>query len=220
MVRQARTYLVGALSGVTLIGAAIVVFVVLVSAQVFHEWPIAEFGGHGQSPRSSPGKALRPSRRRSRHRRRRPRPPPPAPATGRRHRPAATPAPPPTARASRRGAPGTLAGARPRGRGRAAPTGGGNDVLGRRQLRLAPRSSPSKSQPAELELRLAAGSVGLAAPPGRRSAPRPPRGSTGGSAPHRRRLDHDPAAPDTGDHRQAPEESPKRSTGRSARSTK
>src|SRR4051794_20185162 len=40
MIRQAHTYLVGALSGVTLIGIAIAVFIVLVSAQVFHELPI------------------------------------------------------------------------------------------------------------------------------------------------------------------------------------
>src|ERR1700760_1261598 len=40
MIKQAHTYLVGALSGVTLIGIAIAVFVVLVSAQVFHELPI------------------------------------------------------------------------------------------------------------------------------------------------------------------------------------
>ena len=40
MIKQAHSYLVGALSGVTLIGIAIAVFVVLVSAQVFHEIPI------------------------------------------------------------------------------------------------------------------------------------------------------------------------------------
>ena len=40
MIKQAHTYLVGALSGVTVIGIAIAVFVVLVSAQVFHELPI------------------------------------------------------------------------------------------------------------------------------------------------------------------------------------
>ena len=58
MIRQARTYLVGALSGVTLIGAAIVVFAVLVSAQVFHDWPIAEFANHDQRSAVAPGKAL------------------------------------------------------------------------------------------------------------------------------------------------------------------
>jgi hypothetical protein len=43
MIRQAHTYLVGALSGTVVIGAAIAVFVVLVSAQVFTSWP-ASFG--------------------------------------------------------------------------------------------------------------------------------------------------------------------------------
>ena len=41
MIRQAHTYLVGALSGVVVIGIAIAAFVVLVSAQVFHELPIS-----------------------------------------------------------------------------------------------------------------------------------------------------------------------------------
>ncbi|MBS1882404.1 MAG: hypothetical protein JSS97_05545 [Actinobacteria bacterium] len=58
MISQARTYLVGALSGVTLIGAAIVVFAVLVSAQVFHDWPIAELGTHDQKSAVGPAKAL------------------------------------------------------------------------------------------------------------------------------------------------------------------
>src|ERR1700754_2069958 len=50
MVRQARTYFAGAVSGVTLIGIAIALFVVLVSAQVFHQWPIAALSfGHGNS---------------------------------------------------------------------------------------------------------------------------------------------------------------------------
>ena len=40
MIRQAHTYLVGALSGVVVIGIAIAAFVVLVSAQVFHDLPI------------------------------------------------------------------------------------------------------------------------------------------------------------------------------------
>jgi hypothetical protein len=47
MVRQAHTYLVGAMSGATLIAAAIAVFVVLVSALVFQDWPIAGLGGSG-----------------------------------------------------------------------------------------------------------------------------------------------------------------------------
>jgi uncharacterized membrane protein YgcG len=58
MVRQARTYFAGAVSGVTLIGIAIAVFVVLVSAQVFHEWPIAALGfGHDDSA-VAPAKSL------------------------------------------------------------------------------------------------------------------------------------------------------------------
>jgi hypothetical protein len=47
MIRQAHTYLVGALSGTVLIGAAIAVFVVLVSAQVFKQWPGVSFGSNG-----------------------------------------------------------------------------------------------------------------------------------------------------------------------------
>lgn len=47
MIRQARTYLVGAMSGTVLIGAAIAVFVVLVSAQVFRDWPVASLGSGG-----------------------------------------------------------------------------------------------------------------------------------------------------------------------------
>ena len=41
MIRQAHTYLVGAMGGATLIAIAIAVFVLLVSAQVFRDWPIA-----------------------------------------------------------------------------------------------------------------------------------------------------------------------------------
>lgn len=41
MIRQAHTYLVGALSGTVLIGVAIAVFVVLVSTQVFTNWPVS-----------------------------------------------------------------------------------------------------------------------------------------------------------------------------------
>ena len=47
MIRQAHTYLVGAVSGATLIVVAIAVFVLLVSAQVFRDWPIAAFGDSG-----------------------------------------------------------------------------------------------------------------------------------------------------------------------------
>src|SRR6476619_5900228 len=44
MIRQAHTYLVGAMSGATLIAIAIAAFVLLVSAQVFRDWPVAALG--------------------------------------------------------------------------------------------------------------------------------------------------------------------------------
>lgn len=49
MIRQARRYLLGAVSGATLIAIAIGVFVVLVSAQVFHDWPLAALGDEGSA---------------------------------------------------------------------------------------------------------------------------------------------------------------------------
>ncbi len=58
MIRQAHTYLVGALSGVTLIGIAIGVFIVLVSAQVFHEFPLADAGSHAERPGVAEARAL------------------------------------------------------------------------------------------------------------------------------------------------------------------
>lgn len=48
MIRQAHTYLVGALSGVVVIGIAIAAFVVLVSAQVFHDLPIPALSSSDQ----------------------------------------------------------------------------------------------------------------------------------------------------------------------------
>ncbi|MFN8162713.1 MAG: hypothetical protein U0R26_02580 [Solirubrobacterales bacterium] len=67
MIRQAHTYLVGAMSGVTLIAIAIAVFVVLVSAQVFRDWPIAGLGGGGETgavsqaqPAAGPGAGVAP----------------------------------------------------------------------------------------------------------------------------------------------------------------
>lgn len=45
MIRQAHTYLVSAMSGATLIAIAIVVFVLLVSAQVFRDFPLAGLNG-------------------------------------------------------------------------------------------------------------------------------------------------------------------------------
>jgi hypothetical protein len=47
MIRQARNYLLGALSGAGLIAAAVVAFVLLVSVQVFQDWPIADLVGGG-----------------------------------------------------------------------------------------------------------------------------------------------------------------------------
>jgi hypothetical protein len=47
MIRQAHTYLVGAVGGAALIAIAVAFFVVLVSAQVFKDWPIAALGGSG-----------------------------------------------------------------------------------------------------------------------------------------------------------------------------
>ncbi len=58
MIRQARKYLLSAVSGASLIAVAIAVFVVLVSAQVFHDWPIAALGDSGPKPSVSSGKAL------------------------------------------------------------------------------------------------------------------------------------------------------------------
>jgi hypothetical protein len=49
MIRQAHTYMVSAMSGAMLIALAIAVFVVLVSAQVFKDWPIAALGGRGSA---------------------------------------------------------------------------------------------------------------------------------------------------------------------------
>lgn len=58
MIRQAHTYLVGAVGGATLIAIAIVVFAVLVSAQVFRDWPIAALGDSGgETAAVSSGKA-------------------------------------------------------------------------------------------------------------------------------------------------------------------
>jgi len=47
MIRQAHTYLVSAMSGATLIAIAIAAFVMLVSAQVFRDWPLAALGDGG-----------------------------------------------------------------------------------------------------------------------------------------------------------------------------
>ena len=49
MIQQARTYLAGAVSGTALIVAAVVVFVLLVSAQALRDWPLAEERRVGKS---------------------------------------------------------------------------------------------------------------------------------------------------------------------------
>jgi hypothetical protein len=64
VIRQAHTYLVGAVGGATLIALAIVVFAVLVSAQVFRDWPIAALGDGGDegavsAAREAPGGSVR-----------------------------------------------------------------------------------------------------------------------------------------------------------------
>jgi hypothetical protein len=58
MIRQAHTYLVGALSGVVVIAIAIAAFVVLVSAQVFHDLPIPALSSSDQKTAVSSGKAV------------------------------------------------------------------------------------------------------------------------------------------------------------------
>src|SRR5690554_4523236 len=49
MIRQARNYLLSAVSGATLIAVAIVAFVGLITAQVFTDWPLAALGGRDDS---------------------------------------------------------------------------------------------------------------------------------------------------------------------------
>jgi hypothetical protein len=58
VIRQAHTYLVGALSGVVVIGIAIAAFVVLVCAQVFHDLPISALTSSDQKAAVSAGKAV------------------------------------------------------------------------------------------------------------------------------------------------------------------
>lgn len=55
MVRQAHTYLAGAVSGTALIGAAVVAFVLLVSLQALRDWPLAGIGGGSDSSAVSSG---------------------------------------------------------------------------------------------------------------------------------------------------------------------
>src|SRR4051794_24438896 len=44
MIRQAHTYLAGAVSGTALVAAAVVAFVLLVSFQALRDWPLAGIG--------------------------------------------------------------------------------------------------------------------------------------------------------------------------------
>lgn len=58
MIRQAHSYMAGAVSGAALIATAIVIFVVLVAAQVFKDWPVPNLGleaGDDASVSISPG---------------------------------------------------------------------------------------------------------------------------------------------------------------------
>jgi hypothetical protein len=55
VIRQAQTYLVGAVSGTALVGAAVVAFVLLVSLQALRDWPLAGIGDFGgESSQSAP----------------------------------------------------------------------------------------------------------------------------------------------------------------------
>jgi hypothetical protein len=47
MIKQARNYMVGAISGAGLLAAGVVAFVLLVSVQVFEDWPVAGLVGSG-----------------------------------------------------------------------------------------------------------------------------------------------------------------------------
>ncbi|MGC1852920.1 MAG: hypothetical protein WA687_10835, partial [Solirubrobacterales bacterium] len=47
MVRQARNYLAGAVSGTALIAIAVIAFVMLVSLQTLRDWPLAGIAGSG-----------------------------------------------------------------------------------------------------------------------------------------------------------------------------
>ena len=52
MIRQAHTYLAGAVSGTALIAAAVAIFVLLVSVQAARDWPFAGLvGGDAGRPR-------------------------------------------------------------------------------------------------------------------------------------------------------------------------
>jgi hypothetical protein len=61
MIRQAHTYLVSAMSGATLIAIAIAAFVLLVSAQVFRDWPVAALGSGDDSASVSKAEPVGPT---------------------------------------------------------------------------------------------------------------------------------------------------------------
>src|ERR1044072_3310033 len=54
MVRQARNYMAGAVSGTALIAAAVVAFIMLVSLQSLRDWPLAGLGGGNEGASSAP----------------------------------------------------------------------------------------------------------------------------------------------------------------------
>lgn len=56
MIRQAHTYLAGAVSGSALIAAAVVAFVLLVSVQALRDWPLAGITGGGDESAVSSGR--------------------------------------------------------------------------------------------------------------------------------------------------------------------
>jgi hypothetical protein len=53
MIRQAHSYLVGAVSGTALVAMAVVAFVLLVSFQALRDWPLADIGGGDEAAVSS-----------------------------------------------------------------------------------------------------------------------------------------------------------------------
>jgi hypothetical protein len=57
MVRQAQTYLTGAVSATALVAAAVVAFVLLVSFQALKDWPLAALGG-GDEASLSPARPV------------------------------------------------------------------------------------------------------------------------------------------------------------------
>ncbi len=58
LVRQAHSYFAGAISSTVLIAAAVIAFVLLVSAQAFREWPVSGLGWRGGTVSVSPGRAV------------------------------------------------------------------------------------------------------------------------------------------------------------------